>query len=63
MKKRKKIVKGISKKKKKIVMGVDGRFMTLFGRLIPNATPSIIRKVLKTSKLEMFDGVFKKGEK
>ena len=59
----KKIVKGISKKKKKIVMGVDGRFMSLFGRLMPKATPSIIRKVLKTSKLEMFDGVFKKGEK
>ena len=59
----KKIVKGIAKKKKKIVMGVDGRFMSFFGRIMPKATPSIIRKVLKTSKLEMFDGVFKKGEK
>ncbi len=59
----KKIVKGIAKKKKKIVMGIDGRFMSIFGRIMPKATPSIIRKVLKTSKLEMFDGVFKKGEK
>lgn len=58
----KKIVKGIAKKKKRIVMGFDGRSMSIFGRLMPKATPSIVRKVLKTSKLEMFDGVFKQGE-
>ena len=54
----KKITKGIHRKKKKMVMGFDGRSMSIFGRLFPKLTPSIITKVLKTSKLEMFDKVF-----
>lgn len=54
----KKIVKGIAKKKKTIVMGIDGRPMSLFGRLFPKLTPNLITKVLKTSKLEMFNEVF-----
>lgn len=58
----KKIVKGIAKKKKRIVMGFDGKSMSFFGRLMPKATPSIVTSVLKCSKLQMFDGVFKKGE-
>ena len=58
----KKIVKGIAKKKKRVVMGFDGRSMSFFGRLMPKATPSLVTKVLKTSKLQMFDDVFKKGE-
>lgn len=58
----KKMVKGISKKKKRIVMGFDGRSMTLFGRLFPKLTPTIITKVLKASQLELFDGVFNQGE-
>ena len=56
------MVKGIAKKKKRIVMGFDGRSMTLFGRLFPKLTPTIITKVLKASKLELFDGVFSQGE-
>ncbi len=59
----KKIVKGIAKKKKRIVMGVDGRFMNFFGKIMPKATPSIITKVLKTSKLDMFEEVFEYKEK
>ncbi len=55
----KKIAKGIIKKKKRIVLGFDGKSMTFFGRLLPKSTPSIITKVLKASKLEMFDEVFK----
>ena len=55
----KKIVKGLKKKKKRIIMGFDGRSMSFFGRIMPKATPSLVRKVLKSSKLEMFDGVFK----
>ena len=55
----KKIVKGIAKKKKRIIMGFDGRSMSFFGRLMPKATPSIVTTVLKSSKLQMFDGVFK----
>ncbi len=54
----KKIVKRISKKKKCTVIGFDGCSMSLFGRLFPRITPSIITKVLKASKQQMFDDVF-----
>ena len=54
----KKIIKGISRKRKRIVLGFDGKSMTFFGRLFPKLTPSIITKVLKTSKLDLFEEVF-----
>jgi short-subunit dehydrogenase len=54
----KRIVKGIKKRKKSMVMGFDGRSMSIFGRLFPKLTPSIIRGVLKCSKLELFKDVF-----
>lgn len=54
----KKIVKGIVKKKKRIVMGFDGRFMTFMYKLMPKTTPSLIRKIFKISKLEMFNDLF-----
>ena len=54
----KKIVKAIKKKKKKYVLGFDGRFMGCFGRIFPKTTISIITKVLKSSKLEMFNNTF-----
>ena len=54
----KKVVKGIRKKKKRMVMGFDGRSMSLFGRIFPKLTPSIITKVLKASKLDLFNDVF-----
>ncbi len=57
-----KMVKGISKKKTRIVMGTDGTSMTFLGRIFPKLTPSIVRKVLKTSKLELFDSVFEQEE-
>ena len=53
-----KIVKRISKKKERIVLGFDGCSMNVFGRLFPKMTPSIIRAVLKCSKLELFQDVF-----
>lgn len=59
----KKIVKRISKKKKRTVIGFDGRSMNFFGRLFPKATPSIITKVLKMSKMELFKEVFDYKEK
>lgn len=60
----KKIVKRISKKKKRTVMGFDGYSMGFFGRLFPKFTPSLITKVLKTSKLDLFNDVFDyQGEK
>lgn len=54
----KKIVKRIAKKKKRTVLGFDGRYMGSSSRFFPKATPSIIRKVLKISKLELFRDVF-----
>lgn len=54
----KKIVKAIRKKKKKYVLGFDGKFMGCFGRIFPKTTTSIITKVLKSSKLEMFANTF-----
>ncbi len=54
----KKIVRAISKKKKKYVLGFDGKFMGCFGRIFPKTTTSIITKVLKASKLEMFKDTF-----
>lgn len=54
----KKIVKGIKKRKKRIVMGFDGRSMSFFGRLFPKMTPSIVTKVLRSSKLDLFEDVF-----
>ncbi len=60
----KKIVRGIRRRKPRIVMGIDGHFMSFFSRLFPNLTPTLITKVLKASKLEMFENVFNfKGEK
>lgn len=55
----KKIIKSIVKRKKRTVFGFDGRSLGLLGRLFPNLAPSLVRKVLKTSKLELFDEVFK----
>ena len=54
----KKIVRKISKKKKRIVLGLDGGFMNISYRLFPNLTLSIITKVLKSSKMHIFDDVF-----
>lgn len=57
-----KIVKSIKRKKKKTIMGIDGWFLGSFGRLFPNFTANTVRFVLKKSKLEMFDGVFKEDK-
>lgn len=54
----KKILKKISRKKKKIVIGFDGRFMNFFYRLFPSLTPSLIRSILKCSKLKLFNDIF-----
>ncbi len=54
----KKIVKGIAKRRKRIIFGYQARFLSLFGRLFPKFTPSLIRKVFKISKVELFDQIF-----
>ena len=52
------IVKGIKKKKKRIVLGIDGRSMSFFGKLFPSLTYSLVTKVLKSSKLDLFNEIF-----
>ena len=54
----KKIVRRIARKKKRTVMGFDGHSMSFFSRLFPKFTPKLIRKVLKMSKLDLFEEVF-----
>ena len=54
----KKIVRAIVKKKKRLVTGFDGHSLGFLGRLFPKATPSIIRKVFKISKNDIFSDLF-----
>ncbi len=54
----KKIVKSIAKRKKRIVFGFQGRTISLMSRLFPKTAPTIIAKVLKASKLDMFEQAF-----
>ena len=56
----KKIIKGISKKRKRIIFGFQARTISILSRTFPKLAPSIIAKVLKLSKLDMFDQVFEK---
>ena len=53
----KKIVRGMMKRKTRMIMGFDGRSMALFGRLFPKFTPSLVRKVLRVSKLDIFENI------
>ncbi len=53
-----KIVRRIAKRKKRTVIGVDGKPMGFFSRMFPKFTPSLVTKVLKTSKLELFSNLF-----
>ena len=54
----KKIIRTLKHKRKRLVMGMDGCSMSIFSRIMPNTTPSIITSVLKASKLQMFEDVF-----
>ena len=59
----KKIVKDIKKKKRRILFGYQARSMSLMSRFFPKSGPTIITKVFKASKFELFDQVFDdKGE-
>ena len=59
----KKIVKGIYKRKKKIVIGFDGKFLNFMGKFCPRLGARLVAFVLRKSKLELFDGVFKEQNK
>lgn len=52
------MLKKIIKKKKMIIPGTDAKAMHVFGNLFPNFTDKFICKVLKKSKLTVFEDVF-----
>ena len=54
-----KIYKGIAKKKKRMVMGFDAKAMDRLYRLCPKGSLKMFRSILKKSKVELFDDVFK----
>lgn len=54
----KKIYKGILRKKKRLVLGMDAKLMDIGYRWFPRLTPRVITRVLKSSKLKLFEDVF-----
>lgn len=52
------MLKKIIKKRKTIIPGADAKAMHVFGKLFPNFTDKFICKVLKKSKLTVFEDVF-----
>lgn len=53
-----KIFRGILKKKRKMIIGKDAKTMNFFFRLMPKTTSRIISKILKKSKMRLFDDIF-----
>ena len=52
-----KMLKRIRKRKKRIVIGTDAHLMSIMYRFFPSLTPVLISKIIKKSKLELFDKV------
>ena len=58
-----KIIRKIKAKRKNIILGIDGKYLSFGGRFCPIASSKLTAKVLKSSKLEMFENIFNiKGE-
>lgn len=53
-----KIFRGILKKKRKMIIGKDAKAMNFFFRLMPKITSRIVSKILKKSKMRLFDDIF-----
>jgi short-subunit dehydrogenase len=53
------IVKGIENKRELMIFGFDAQFMKVFGRLTPVKGVRLFSKVMKMSKLPLFDSVFR----
>lgn len=53
-----KIFRGILKKKRKMIIGKDAKAMNFFFRLMPKTTSRIVSKILKKSKMRLFDDIF-----
>ena len=54
-----KIVNGIRKHKKRMVIGLDAKFMDSLYRLCPKLSRKIINGILKSSKVDLYQNVFK----
>ncbi len=54
-----KIFKGIVKKKRRMIFGFDAKLLDFSYKLMPKTSVRLISKVLKKSKLKLFDDVFK----
>lgn len=54
-----KIYKAIVRKKRRCVFGFDAKCMDRLYRLAPKKSPRLFNKILKKSKIELFDNVFK----
>ncbi len=53
-----KIYRAICKRKRRCVFGVDAKFMDRLYRLAPKSTPRRLGKILKKSKIKLFNDVF-----
>ena len=53
-----KIFRGILKKKRKMIIGKDAKAMNFFFRLMPKTMSRIVSKILKKSKMRLFDDIF-----
>ncbi len=53
-----KIFKGMEKGKRRMIFGFDAKLMNFFYKLMPETTTKIIRKILKKSKMKLFEDIF-----
>lgn len=54
----KKIVKGIKKRRTRMVVGADAKLMDILYRLFPRFSLRLVRKVLKSSRQDLFCDIF-----
>ena len=52
------IIKGMWKKKDKMVLGMDAHFMDKGYKILGTTCSKVSSKVMKISKLEMFENIF-----
>ena len=53
-----KIFKGIVKKKRRMIFGADAKLLNFFYKLMPKTTTKLVKKVLKKSKMKLFEDIF-----
>lgn len=53
-----KIFKGILRKKRRMIFGADAKLLNFFYGLMPKTTTKLVKKVLKKSKMKLFEDIF-----